>query len=186
MKTQADNSYLIPNRLSDVIRLIIVLAVDRTNFRTEDGLLKALQDHPNSAETWLGLAKDHPEFFRFNKENTSIILLMRYLMQRDVQEGELRPPLTIDQTQKLTDQAIALHDKQLARYQRDSSKTAVTAAYVAAAATIIAGVISYLIAINANNDIRSDLAVIKNQIEHIEHAKIDTAFNTKVLQRVSR
>lgn len=167
MKMQSDNSYLTANRLADIIRLIIVLAVDKTNFRTEKGLHDALQDDPKSADSWLALAKEHPEFFRFNKEDTSVILLMRFIMKRDVQEGELRPPLTVDQTQKLIDQAIALHDKQLARYQRDSSKTAITAAYVAAGATIIAGLISYLIAISTNNDIKADLTIIKYRIEQL-------------------
>lgn len=163
-----DNCYLIPNRLSDVIRLIIVLSVDKQNFRKEEGLTGTLRDTPKSGDSWLEIAKDHPEFFRFGKDKLSIVLLIRFILMKDVEDGELRPPLSVDQTQKLVDQAISLHDKQLARYQRNSFKTAIWAAYIAAAATLIAGVISYAIAIHSNQDFKTDIEIIKSKLETME------------------
>jgi hypothetical protein len=73
MNRKNDNHYLIPDRLADVICLIVVLSVDKHSFRTESRVEEILRDNPKSAATWLVLAKDHPEFFRFNKEKDSII-----------------------------------------------------------------------------------------------------------------
>lgn len=163
MKIKHDNSYLQSNRLSDVIRLLVVLAVDKQNFRTEQGINGRLQDNPKSASTWLELAKDHPEFFRFNKDKTSIILLIRFIQKVDVEDGETRDPFSVEETQKLVDQAISLHDKQLARYQRDSYKTTITAAYIAAGATIITGIIALFIAMSSNHETEN----IKKQLDNI-------------------
>jgi hypothetical protein len=83
-------------------------------------------------------------------------------------EGDLREPLTVDQTQKLVDQAIELHDRQLARYQRDSSNNAIKAAYIAAISTIIVGLLSWFISIDSNKDIKTDIEIIKNKIDKLE------------------
>ena len=163
--------YLKPNRLADVIRLIVVLSVDKHSFRSEEGLSGIFRDNPKSAESWLDLANEHLEFFRFNKEKTTIILLIRFLQKIDISEGELREPLSVDQTQKLVDQAIELHDKQLARYQRDSSKSAVTAAIIAAISTIIVGLITLLNSADSNNDLKKDLKIIKEKLNKIEAKK---------------
>nr|WP_199156671.1 hypothetical protein [Pedobacter sp. ASV2] len=171
MIDQTDNCYLKPNRLSDVIRLIIVLAVDTNSWRSETGLQTTLKDSPKSGETWLSVAKEHPEFFRFGKDDDAIVLLIRFIIKKDSDEGEPRKPIEVDQTQKLVDQAIALHDRQLARYQRDSSKTAVTAAWIAAGATIIAGIISLYIAVNANNDVKSELQGIQYKLEKLQQSR---------------
>lgn len=165
MNTKPDTNYLIPDRLADVIQLINALSVTKHNFRKEEALNNDLRGKPKSANGWFAIAKDHPEFFRFNKEKTCIVLAIRFLLNMHRVNDELRPPLSFDQSIKLVDQAIALHDKQLARYQRDSSKTAVLAAYIAAFATVITGIISYIIAIQATADIKSDLTIIKEKIE---------------------
>jgi hypothetical protein len=167
-KEENEYCYLIADRLSDVIRLVVVLSVDKYSFRSEEGLNGILQDVPKSDSTWLNLAKQHPEFFRFNRERNSIILLIRFLQKVDVAEGELRDPLSVDQTQKLVDQAIALHDKQLARYQRDSYKTVTTSAYITAGAAIIVGIISLIISLSANNkNLEKDIKEIKTKIDSI-------------------
>ena len=157
MKNKPDSQYLIPDRLADVIRILVVLAVDKHSFRSEVGLEGILRGKPKSAISWLELANEHPEFFRFNKEQTSIVLLIRFLQKVDVTEGELREPLTVEQTEKLVDQAIALHDKQLARYQRDSSKNAITAAYIAAFSTVLVGVFTWFSSMDSNKDIKTNL-----------------------------
>ena len=168
MKNKPDSQYLIPDRLADVIRILVVLAVDKHSFRSEVGLEGILRGKPKSAISWLELANEHPEFFRFNKEQTSIVLLIRFLQKVDVTEGELREPLTVEQTEKLVDQAIALHDKQLARYQRDSSKNAITAAYIAAFSTVLVGVFTWFSSMDSNKDIKTNIEVIEAKLDKLE------------------
>jgi len=165
MKKIKDNSYIITHRLTDIIRLIVVLSVDKHSFRSEDGLVSILHGKPKSVNSWLELAKEHQEFFRFNKEEDKIVLLIRFLQNVEVAEGELRPPLSVEETQKLVDQSIELHDKELARYQRDSAKTAIHAAYISAAAIIIVGLITCWVTANTNTDMENDIKIIKQKLE---------------------
>lgn len=116
---KASYPYLIKNRLSDIIRLISVLAVVDSSFRTEWGINDHLRGNPQSANKWLEIAKDHPEFFRLNKEQNQTILLLRFLLQPEIGKNHKRAPLDIEQTQKLIGQAISLHDKQLSNYQKN-------------------------------------------------------------------
>ncbi|WP_298307969.1 hypothetical protein [Flavobacterium sp.] len=181
MSKKVDNHYLKPDRLADVIRLLVVLSVDKHSFRSEEGLTGIHRDNPKSANNWLELAQEHPEFFRFNKEKTSIILLIRFLQKVDVLDGELREPLSVDQTQKLVDQAIELHDKQLARYQRDSSKNAIVAAVIAAISTIIVGLITLYSTTNSNKELKNDLEILKKKLNEIEVKIEDNITPTKTV-----
>lgn len=112
--------YLKHGRLSDVLRLITVLSLNSEHkFRKEKGLLVALNGSPFSGKDWFDVAKDHPEFFRINQSEESLVLLFR-LSNRKEPGTDNYIPLTIDQTQKLIDQAILLHDKEIARLQKNS------------------------------------------------------------------
>ena len=105
--------YLIENRLSDVLALIQVLALDKHTHRTEDGLQDELQGNPKSAENWTVLAQGHPEFFRVavDKQN-KISLVARHVIEADEQgASELSPDLI----KKLIEVAIELHDRQKER-----------------------------------------------------------------------
>ena len=96
--------------------------------------------NPKSAQSWSVIASEHPEFFKFNQEKSSIVLLLRSLnlkvkdtVENNVQKKDtIYSPLRPEETMKLIDFAIAFHDKQLARYQMDFPiRTTRIAAYAA-------------------------------------------------------
>lgn len=97
-------------RLSDVMALIQVLALDDSAHRSEEGLKNELQGKPSSAESWENLAKQHLEFFRVRKSGThTVSLISRHVLP----EGERNlPPELIGQ---LLEAAIQLHDRELER-----------------------------------------------------------------------
>jgi hypothetical protein len=112
------SSYLIPNRLSDLIRLISVLGIhEEFAFRKNDGLEKTLNGKPRSGKEWFDIAKEHPEFFKLNTDTNSITLLVRFLNRKPNGQKFDYPALSSIETQKLVDQAIVLHDKQISRFQ---------------------------------------------------------------------
>lgn len=135
--------YLKQKRLGEVISLISVLAVyEKHSFRTEDGLRSALNGKPASADKWLDIARGHPEFFKLNSEENSVVLLLRFLQHPKKNQSGVREILSISQAQKIIDQAIALHDKQLARYQRNSFKIPIYAAVIAAVVSLIVATVN--------------------------------------------
>ena len=82
--------YTKPGRLSDVMALIQVLALDKSAHRSEQGLQQELQGLPRSASSWTQVAKEHPEFFRVAPEGTHIVsLIARHVLPRD--ENNQRP-----------------------------------------------------------------------------------------------
>ena len=92
---KANRPYLIENRLSDVLALIQVLALDKYGHRTESGLEKELQGKPKSADSWTVLAKGHPEFFRvaIDKEH-KLSLVARHVTEiNELGVRELSPDL---------------------------------------------------------------------------------------------
>ena len=64
MSFSKKEKYVKNGRLEDVLSLLQVLALDKSSHRSEGGLKKELYSVPVSANGWLALAKDHPEFFR--------------------------------------------------------------------------------------------------------------------------
>lgn len=112
--------YLRQNRLSDVIALIQVLALDENTHRSLNGLTKELQGVPKSGKAWNVIAEEHPEFFRFNREKYlneggeghTISLVARHVLKKD---GSGVRELSSDFTKKLIETAIQLHDKQKER-----------------------------------------------------------------------
>jgi len=143
MNKPSTSSYLKPNRLSDVVGLISVLALEKGGaFKNNENLNKALNGKPKSSDNWFEIAKEHPEFFRFNTDETQITLLFRFAHRSGGPTGgvEEYPALEIDQTQKLLDLAIILHDKQIARLQRNSFLIPLLTAMIAALTT---GLVAY-------------------------------------------
>ena len=114
---EAQSSYLITDRLADVLALIQVLALDEHANRSEDGLTRELQGPPRSTETWRHLAAAHPEFFRVAKDGEhTISLIARYVAPET--PGKERPILASDYTAKLMGIAVDLHDRQVRRSER--------------------------------------------------------------------
>jgi hypothetical protein len=62
--TDSESSpYLDPERLSDILALIQVLAFNEKSHRSENGLNIELQGIPKSAKTWEGVAKKNIQSF---------------------------------------------------------------------------------------------------------------------------
>lgn len=140
----AITSYLQPGRLADVLALIQVLAYDRDSYRTEDGLDEELQRKPSAGESWMALAKQHPEFFRVRNDpirKPRVALLARYVLDhQQLPDGEeKRPTLEASVANKLMELAIQLHDKQLERMNRWKSVVLPMAIAVLAAGASITG-----------------------------------------------
>ena len=110
------SKYLADGRLEDVLALIQVLALDENSHRSESGLQSELPDRPDSANSWLDLAKQHQEFFRVVESKTHPISLVTRHVAEDA--GKKRPPLSPEHTQALLHTAIELHDRQVRRSQR--------------------------------------------------------------------
>lgn len=131
--------YTLRNRLSDVIRLITVLSLDKDTFRTEQGLQRALGGQPLSLKTWHKLAVEHPEFFRpILNEKEHYALVIRSYLPKDA--NNVREPLTIEQTQKLIDVAIALHEKEIQQRQMNSHVFPIVVAVIAVLGTIFTAI----------------------------------------------
>jgi hypothetical protein len=112
----ADNQYLVPNRLADVLALIQVLALDEHAHRSEEGLDSELQGAPKSGGTWTDVARMHPEFFRLRPESThGVSLISRHVLPKDAQ-GIRRLPS--DFVGQLIAAAVDLYDRQVKRSER--------------------------------------------------------------------
>jgi len=106
------SNYLEQGRLSDVLALIQVLALGEHTHRSEKGLVADLQGQPSSSTTWSEIAKEHPEFFRFNPaedKTHQISLISRHILPGDDDK------VTPEYTEKLLRLAIELHDRQMKR-----------------------------------------------------------------------
>ena len=106
-----DLPYADANRLADVMALIQVLALDEHAHRSEDGLKDELLGNPKSADTWTGIAAQHPEFFRVRDAGTHrVSLVARHVLPRN-EDGTRELPS--DFVGKLLQAAMELHDRQL-------------------------------------------------------------------------
>jgi len=134
--------YTLPHRLTDVIRLITVLSLDKYAFRKLDSIKVALRGDPESLKTWQDIAYAHPEFFRPNGTEDHIALLMR--SYRPENHDNERDPLSIPETQKLIDVAISLHEKEIERMQRNSHRIPIIVAIITALGISISAYITNL------------------------------------------
>jgi hypothetical protein len=136
-------TYRDTSRLADVMALIQVLArTPRDSIRSEQGLTEALQGKPRSkgAVGWIDVAQAHPEFFRVVTHSETgqpwASLIARHVLAKG-DDGK-RDVLTSDETTKLIDLAISLHDREVSR--RDRWKPwviSIVAAFILAVASII-------------------------------------------------
>lgn len=109
-----------PDRLSDVIALIQLLALAAHTWRSEQGITEQLKGRPQSAKTWLSIGEQHGEFFRVGNEGVSTPQLS--LIARIVQEslpretGEYkRDKLSNAELGNLLKLAVQLYDKEAQR-----------------------------------------------------------------------
>lgn len=99
-------------RLSDVLALIQVLALDKDAYRSEDGMTDELKGPPRSASNWYVLAAEHPEFFRVNPvSDHGLSLAARHVLPR--LENQHRPQLSPEFTATLLRTAIDLNDREV-------------------------------------------------------------------------
>jgi hypothetical protein len=150
--------YTSPNRLSDVIRLLTILSIDRHAFRSSENLERAIRGTPLSANNWQEIAIQHPEFFRPNHNNEYVALLIRSYLP--TKENDSRDPLTIDQTQKLIDVAISLHDKEIQRIQLFSFWFPIIVAIIAVAGVIYTA--------NRSFNAKQKIELIENTLQQIK------------------
>ncbi len=145
MRSRTMRRYEIPGRLSDVLALIQVLALAQHALRGEEGLRKALQGSPESAENWTAVAQAHREFFRLNVSGGTefpVSLVARYALPWD--ERGARDPLSPEFTGQLLSAAIELHDREVKRAERWSYFMPVVGAFVGA---FVAGMLALLAAL---------------------------------------
>ena len=111
----AATAYNKSGRLSDVLALVQVLALDEFPHRGETNLQGELQGKPRSAETWARVALEHPEFFRVNATaEFPVSLVSRHVLPKNTQGAQSLDSDFIAEIMKL---AIELHDRQLRRVQ---------------------------------------------------------------------
>ena len=125
--------YLKANRLEDVIFLIQYLGLGQNYALGANTTPPGMTERPPGA--WTAIARQHPEFFRV-MQNTGTVTLSHRLYLKTGKERP--PPLSIENVQKLVENAMALHERQAKRL--DAWKTWLTMiGAVVAAATGIAG-----------------------------------------------
>jgi hypothetical protein len=132
--------YTKSGRLADVLALIQVLAFDEDTHRSPSGVDKELQVNPYSSDSWMAVAREHPEFFRVSKEGECILsLVARHVLPKN-EKGCREMPLGL--TQSLLEVAIDLHDRQVAAAERWKNwiplASALAAALIASLTTLFA------------------------------------------------
>lgn len=123
-------------RLSDILSLIQVLALDKHSHRSEAGIVEELRKKPSSAETWSAVANQHPEFFRVRETGEHVIsLVARHVLEK---ESAHRPVLSSEFIQTLISTAIDLHDREQQRADRWTAAIPIIAALIAGTFALIA------------------------------------------------
>jgi hypothetical protein len=144
-KSNKRSSYLADARLGEVIALIQVLAYDRNTSRSEAGLKDELKGKPDSATSWVDLAKSHPELFRVREESgkiSRVSLVSRYVLPHVVENGKkIRVPLDVSVVNKLIEVAIEIHDRQKGRSERWLAVVPIVVAIILAGATVGAAIL---------------------------------------------
>ena len=103
-------------RLADVLALIQVLSLDEDAHRSASGLDRELQANPSSSDSWIGVAREHPEFFRIRTEGEHVLsLVSRHVLPKN-DKGIREMPSGL--MQSLLETAINLHDRQVAAAER--------------------------------------------------------------------
>jgi len=138
------------------------LSQDKTTFRTEDGLRMALRGEPLSLKAWQDVVNAHPEFFRPNGKNEHFALVIRSYFPEE--EGKGRSPLTVSETQKLIDVAIALHEKEIERRQMNSHWFPIIVAIIAVVGAIFSPIYTH----NVNSDTNQKIDSLNTTLKRVE------------------
>ena len=125
LRKTKNSPYLQPGRLADVLGLIQVLGLDSLVYRSETGvdeesgrggLRHEIKASPSSSDSWISVAKDHPEFFRVDDEKTyPISLICRHT--HNTSPDLKHSPFDKSIIYKLMELAIELHDREVRRSQ---------------------------------------------------------------------
>jgi hypothetical protein len=127
----SNGAYTKPGRLEDVLALIQVLALDEDAHRSATGIDDELQSTSGSSDSWMGVAKEHPEFFRVRPEGKHVLsLVARHVLPKNEKGQREMPP---GLTQSLLAVAIDLHDRQVEAAERWKIWIPVASALAAAA-----------------------------------------------------
>jgi len=130
-----EQMYTKPGRLSDVLALIQVLALDEHTHRSSSGLEGEVQGKPSSSESWTALAREQPEFFRVDpRVEHGVSLVARHVLPRE--EGKPRAALSPEFTATLLQTAITLHDRQIQAEEWWKSLMPLGAALIGSATTL--------------------------------------------------
>jgi hypothetical protein len=159
--------YTKPNKLSDVIVLVSALAsIQGGAFVNEEGLFRAIRSKPKTTDKWFDIADEFPEFFRRNGKQNYIALLVRSYFEIDQTKGsESRPALTVGETQNLINTVISLHDKELARFQKNAFKIPIRVAWISGCILFLASLINASVAIHSRNNPKID--AIKTTLDSV-------------------
>ncbi|MBB3059273.1 hypothetical protein [Microbulbifer rhizosphaerae] len=125
-RKQKNNPYLEPGRLGDILGLIQVLGLDSLVYRSESGIAEdedrgglrhELKATPSSGESWIAVAKEHPEFFRIDEgKGYPLSLICRHTHKTS---PELKSePFDKSIIYRLMELAIELHDREVRRSQK--------------------------------------------------------------------
>ena len=130
-------------RLSDVMALIQVLALDKHAHRSESGLTGELQMRPRSAPTWTEVAQGHPEFFRVHTgRDHPISLVARHVLPRQPKGGAAH--FSAEFVAGLLRAAIDIHDRQVRRCERWTYLIPIWVALIGAVAVLAAALLRAL------------------------------------------
>ena len=146
LPSESERQYATPERLSDVMALIQVLALDKDTHRSESGLKDELQVRPRSAPTWTEVAQGHPEFFRVQTGGAyPISLVARHVLPR--QPESEAGHISADFVAALLGAAINIHDRQVRRCERWTYLIPIWVALIGAVAALAASLLRMLSAV---------------------------------------
>ena len=136
LPSESEREYATPERLSDVMALIQVLALDKYAHRSESGLQQELQIRPRSAKKWTEVAQGHPEFFRVQTDRDHpISLVARHVLPREPAGGAAH--ISAEFVAGLLKAAIDIHDRQVRRCERWTYLVPIWVALIGGAVAVI-------------------------------------------------
>jgi hypothetical protein len=103
------NPYLKTSRLQDVVAALQLLGSYKKYKLSAEGWEPVLENRPLSADSWMTIFGEHPEFFRTN-DKALVSLMWRRAMPHD---NDSREPLSQEQLSTLITAALEFHAKAL-------------------------------------------------------------------------
>lgn len=115
--------YLKKDRLSDLIRLIYGLSLFELSWGNNEYLIETCKGVPLSeVNDWIALAEEHPEFFWVNKDERTVIVYDRFVINPNPTPDQRLPKLTAEQIDTLINRVNILHNAELVQYQKNNFK----------------------------------------------------------------